>query len=466
MKASSPPNILFLLTDDQRFDALGLYKHSMVETPNLDRLAENGVLFEQAFASSPICAASRASILTGLTERTHHFNFGTPSLDPALLENSYPALLKKAGYRTGFYGKLDVRISGFSWQKPMPGIFDEFEVLSRSPYIKKLPDGSSRHTDDILTDRAVAFLKSQPKGMPFCLSLSFNSPHAEDGNLIPGRGHYTYPDSSASFYEGKTMPPPALGDQKYFNILPHFLKDSMNRDRYFWGYDTPAKYQLNTQAYFRMITGIDQMVGRILDTLKENGMENNTVVIFCADNGYYMADRGFQGKFTHFDQSLRIPFIIFDPRQSEQNRHRRVHSMVLNLDVPATIVDIAGLSVPATYQGRSLLPLVSENPPSSDDKAKELGTDCRKEFFCEQLMKHPRQRPWYGIRNEKYKYANYFNEKTGGELLYDLQSDPTELTDLATNSKYSEVLNDYRTRAAGYISRYNSGVWADPPLKQ
>ncbi len=443
--AATRPNILFILVDDQRNDELGCAGDPLIKTPNIDRLARQGVRFENMFVTTSICAASRASIFTGLTERSHGFTFGKPPICRDDVATSYPALLKKAGYRTGFFGKFGVNVEGSKPRQGKTDMFDDFAQLHRSPFFKKQPDGSLRHVDEIVGDRAVAFLESQPEGQPFCLSLSFNIAHAEDGDKRPGIGHYPWPKAVDGLYEKGEMPLPRLRDPEVFNTMPEFLRKSMNRDRFFWRWDTPEKYDANIRARFRMLTGMDGAVGRVLKTLEERGLAANTVVIYTADNGYYRAERGFAGKWSHFEESLRVPLIIHDPRVPEARRDRVVKAMALNIDLTATMLDLAGVDVPAKYQGRSLKPFVVGAAPS----------EWRKDFFCEHLMNHKSIPKWEGVRDQRYVYARYFGQEPAYEFLHDLEKDSDQLKNFANDSSYTDVLEDMRARCAAYLKQYS-----------
>ena len=231
--AAAVPNIVFFLSDDQRADFMGAAGHEILKTPTMDRLAAEGVRFRNAFVTTSICAASRASILTGLLERSHQFTFGTPPLRKALTAASYPSRLRAAGYRTGFVGKFGVQVE----PDETTAMFDVFEPLGRNPYFKKQPDGSLRHVSQIAGDRAIAFLRSAPKGQPFCLSLSFNAPHAEDSDK---ENHYPWPVAVDGLYDDVEIPPP-LVDPATFGSQPEFLRKSMHRDRWFWRWNTPEK---------------------------------------------------------------------------------------------------------------------------------------------------------------------------------------------------------------------------------
>ena len=259
------PNILFLLVDDQRNDTLGCAGHPILKTPVIDSLAAGGVLFRNAFVTTAICAASRASILTGLYERTHGYTFGTPPLRLEIMAESYPALLRAAGYRTGFIGKYGVRTEG----DPESAMFDFFKPHGGNPYFKEQPDGTLRHETEVAGDRAIEFLKGNPGEQPFCLSISFNASHAADWDM---ENHFPWPRAVDGMYEDAAIPPPRLSDPAIYESIPEFLKTSMNRKRYFWRWDTPEKYEKNMRAYFRMLSGVDRVIGRIRKELEQRGL--------------------------------------------------------------------------------------------------------------------------------------------------------------------------------------------------
>ena len=227
------PNIIFLLTDDQRWDALGCAGNSIIQTPNMDKLAEKGVRFENAFVTSPICAASRASIFTGLYERTHKYTFTKPPIKQIFTDISYPVQLKRAGYRTGFIGKFGIKVE----EGVIDSMFDR-RKLTYFPYFKEI-DGEERHLTEINGDHAIEFLCDCKPGQPFCLSLSFWAPHAEDDK----KEQYFWPPACNTMYENDKIPIPETADPAFFETHPEFLKKSMNRIRWYWRYDTPKKYQ-------------------------------------------------------------------------------------------------------------------------------------------------------------------------------------------------------------------------------
>jgi len=438
------PNIVLILSDDQRDDALGCAGHPVIETPNIDRLAHDGVRFKNAFVTTSICMASRGTILTGLTETGNGYTGGPLPATPLLKEDidtSFPIKLKEVGYRTGFFGKAHLRFQEDD-QAEFARLYDEFEEIFRQPYFKEMPDGTLRHETDLIGDHSVEFLEAQTKEQPFFLYMSFNAPHAEDNDRRPGIGHFPWPPSADGMYEDIDPAPPRLGDQRYFEVQPDFLKESLNRERWYWRWDTPEKYRLNMRAYFRMLTGIDNVVGRVHRKLEELGLADNTVVIYSSDNGFYMGDRGFAGKWSHYEESLRVPLIVYDPRLPEEKRGRVVTPLALNLDFPSTMLELAGAEIPEKYQGRSLLPIIHGEAPA----------DWRTDFFCEHRYNHEQLPKWRGVRGERYTYAHYYEEDY--EFLFDLQRDPTQFQNLAKDPNHRSKLERLRARAKEFEEKY------------
>ena len=241
-RGADQPNIVFFFADDQTTNTLGCYGNEVVQTPHIDQLASQGTQFSNAFVSHSICWVSRTTILTGLTGRT----YGTPGRrDQArseAVETLYSDLLRANGYRTGYFGK---------WHAQMPASFrqqdhfDEFQSISRNPFFKKQADGSIRHETEVIVDQGIDFVKSQPKGKPFALNMWFNSCHAEDGDRRPGIGHFAWPRAVDGMYDDITIAPPKLNDPAIFDALPDFLKTTINRERFFWRWNTEERYPVS-----------------------------------------------------------------------------------------------------------------------------------------------------------------------------------------------------------------------------
>lgn len=421
--AQERPNIIFILTDDQRWDALGYAGNDIIQTPEMDKLAQEGTYFSHAMVTTPICSASRASLFSGLYERTHRYTFQTGPIREEYMANSYPKLMRAAGYYTGFFGKFGVNYPGTET------LFDEVEVYDRNNrypdrrgyYYKKI-DGETVHLTRYTGARALDFIAQAPGDKPFCLSLSFSAPHAHDS----AEEQYFWQEETDSLYQNRDMPGPRLGDDAYFNELPQPVREGFNRTRWHWRYDTPEKYQHSVKGYYRMIRGIDLEIGKIRAKLKERGLDKNTVIILMGDNGYFLGERQMAGKWLMYDNSIRVPLIVHDPRA---RRHQDRTDMALNIDVPATILDLAGVPVPETYHGQSLVPLVAS-------PRKSLQRDA---VLVEHLWELPMIPPSEAVRTAQWKYFRYVNDRSA-EGLYNLSDDPQEIKNLAGKSRYHDTL--------------------------
>ena len=430
--AVAPPNIVFFFTDDQTSSTLACYGHPLVQTPNIDNLAKSGTRFTNSFVSHSICWVSRTTILTGLTGRS----YGTPGNQdlarPEAVTELYSDVLRQHGYRTGFFGK---------WHAKMPrgyrreDHFDEFEAIGRNPFYKKQPDGTLRHETELIVDRGIQFIRNHPKGKPFALNMWFNACHAEDSDRRPAIGQFPWPRAVDGMYEDEEIAPPRLNDPAIFDSQPDFLKTTINRERFFWRWNTDKKYRANIRAYLRMVSGIDGAIGRFLKALEEAGLADNTIIVYSADNGYHMGNRGFAGKWSHYEESLRVPLIISDPRVPKSKQGQVTDAIALNLDLPATFLDWAGIAPPARYQGHSLKPVVSQGKPA----------DWRTESFHEHFAVRGRIPAFEGLRNDHFKYVRYFDHGNH-EFLHDLKKDPDELKNLASHSDYQTILADMRDR--------------------
>lgn len=432
---SHKPNLLLVLTDDQRWDSMGCAGNTLASTPSLDALAREGVLFRNAFVTTAICAASRASVLTGLHERAHHYTFGRPPLADALVDESYPVRLRAAGYRTGFVGKLGIHTEPGALER----MFDSFVPLSPAPYFKPQPDGSERHLCDITGDRALEFLDRCESGRPWCLSISFNEPHAEDGDPR----QYFWPKALDQLYADTVFPVPKTMTPEFFAAQPEFLRKSESRTRFLWRFDEPAKYQEMVRGYYRMISGVDAVLGRLRAELQRRGLAADTVIVFSSDNGYFLGERGFADKWYAYEPSIRVPLIIADPRLPESRKGATCDRMALNVDLAPTLLELAGLTPTASCQGRSLVPLLSGS----------VSIDWRTEFFYEQGFDEPTIPKSEGLRTERYTYLRWFEQVPLVEELYDHQADFDQSKNLIEDPAHAELAAELRRRTDAWRER-------------
>jgi len=432
--AERPPNLVLLLTDDQRWDCLGVAGHPLLKTPNIDRLAATGTHFRNAFVTTSICCVSRASYFTGQLCRHHQVgDFNTP-LPPDALAQSFPALLKKAGYRTACFGKWG--IGG----PPPREIFDVWDAWGgQGEYFLDL-DGKRVHNSEYLSRRAIDFIKSCKPDEPFCLIVLYKSPH-----------DVQQPDPrDAELFKDDRITPPKTATDEHFNGLPEFMKVSMNRSRALRDFPTADKYQEYVKNYLRCIVSVDRSVGEIMKALAERKLADDTLTVFSSDNGYFLGERGLIHKWLMYEESIRVPLIVHYPRLSE--RGVKLEPMALNIDVAPTFLDYAAVPIPKGTDGRSLRPLLEGK-----------SSDWRNHWFYEHHF-HARGSKegaiprTEGVRTSQWKYITYIDENEPFEELYDLKNDPHEEHNLATDPKHAQRLQTMKAMYADYVKKLPPAV--------
>jgi arylsulfatase A-like enzyme len=422
-KRGTRPNLIFLLTDDQRWDTLGAYGNNLIHTPVLDGLAAKGVVFENMFVTTSICASSRASILTGQYVGRHGIWDFRTKLTEEQLSRTYLGVLKEAGYKVGFIGKWGVGNPPedfFDFDRTFPGQGNYFVQV----------DGETRHLTSVMADQAVQFIDSVESNTPFCLSVSFKAAHVQDSYDL-GKAPFPFDQNLGHLYGDVEIPPPATSLGSFFENLPLFLQDSENRMRWavrFWG---PKRYQESIKGYYRLISGVDLAVGKILESLTRHQLTNQTIIVFTGDNGFFLGELGLAGKWLPHDVSIRVPLVIYDPSLPASRREE----LALNIDLAPTLLELAGLDPPKEMQGRSLLKLMKNDSES-----------WRTEFFYEHHFKHPRIPPTEAVRTASLKYIRYLESEPLYEELYDLTDDPDETKNLANKPEYYSQLKQMRSR--------------------
>ncbi len=406
-----PLSVVLLIIDDVRWDSLGVAGNRIVRTPRIDQLAKDGVRFEQARVTTSICMVSRASLLTGQYMSRHGISAFGRELAPAEFANTYPALLRRAGYWAGYVGKYGVG-------KPRQNDFDFLRAYEGTHWIAER-SGDRIHVTEQNARDSIEFLRARPKDAPFVLTVGFFAPHAED--RAPEQ--YLPQDWSAPLYDGVRIPPPLRGEPHYLTTLPPFLSNSANegRARYLLRFDTPERYQAYMTRYYRLITEVDAAIGRVADELKTQGVYDDTVIILIGDNGYFQADRGLADKWYPYEESVRVPLIVRDPRLPAGRRGETRSQLALNIDVAPTIVAAAGLPMPGVMQGQDLAPLyLQARAPAWRD-----------EFFYEHptVLAKARIPSSQAVIRRDWKYIEW--SEYDHQQLFDLQNDPGEVRNLA-----------------------------------
>lgn len=438
--SSSPvadkPNIIFLLADDLRYDAVGYEKKWQISTPAIDKLADEGTVFKNTYATSSICCARRASIFTGQYVRRHGIAGFDTDIKGDDLQNTYPLLLKNSGYRIGFIGKYGVGNylpkEHFDYWKGFGG---------QGTYYHKDNEGRDIHLTAQISGQIDEFLETGDKSKPFCLSVSFKSPHTEsEQDPFPYDGRYE------EFYKNNVFPKPESFGEFYYMKFPEAFRregkwENEGHVRFRNRFETDDKFQTSVKGYFSLIAGIDNTIAKLRKKLGELGLAGNTIIIFTSDNGYYLGEHGLEGKWYGHEESIRLPLVIYDPRLKEHAH--TTEKIALNIDFPVTMLDYAGSPVPERMQGKSLRPLV--------EKSRTVWRDC---FLYEHLLNLDKQ-GWYvyipqneGVVTHHYKYMRYFNDNDSKhpvyEELFDTQKDPEELKNLVAGDRHKT--NELRTK--------------------
>ena len=428
---SRRPNILFMFTDDQPQNCLGIMGNENIQTPNLDRLARRGTLFENAFVTTAICCSNRACILTGQHMYRHGIkDFKTP-LSATAFGQTYPALLRHSGYCVGYLGKYAIGNPG-AHERALCLPADEFDDWYGFPQninFRQEVDGQTRYLTTVMTERAIAFLRAATPDQPFCLTVALKEPH----------GPFNYFDpETPNTYEDTIIPPPPTFTRRDWEAQPEFIRRSLNGNRSLSRLSNPEAYQREVRTFYRTVTRADAAVGSILAELARLGLDTNTVVIFSSDHGSLLGDHGLSGKWLMYENSIRVPLVIYDPRVDPKIGSGRRDAMALSIDLAPTILGLAGIEPPDEMQGRNLMPIVEQQ-----------STDWRTRFYYEHTYDtNPPRSPIAqseGIRTRRWKYIRYPETKPVFEQLFDLDQDPLERDNLASDATYANILAKLRT---------------------
>ena len=435
---AAKPNIVFIMSDDHATTAVSAYGSKLLKTPNIDRIAAGGVLFENAFVTSSLCAPSRAAIMSGQYAAKSGFKRIGDVFDQS--GNTLPKLLQKAGYATALFGKWHL--------KSKPEGFSHIEaVKNQGSFIDPVLFDAENWNDkgkgetvkgfftDVITDRTIDWLKQQNSQQPFALFLHHKAPHCP--HITPARYDSLFtedlpysPDFEDTFDDNCTFI--RDGEAPYTKLINAYdfdVYNSLDQKHAPEGVErgTPEykiwAYQALFKGYFRQIVNMDENIGRVLDFIEENNLEKNTIVVYTSDNGWFTGEHGLFNKMWMYEESIRIPLIIKYP--AKVKRKRTENRMVSILDFAPTFLDYAGADVPDEMQGMSLKPLL-EN---------EESTDWRNSFFYHYYDQFgvPEQ---YGLRTEEYKLIHFQDTSKVEYELYDLKADPEERTNLIGKPGY------------------------------
>ncbi len=495
------PNFLFVLTDDQPYDYLSCTGNQVVQTPNIDALANEGMLFTNAYVTSAICTPSRVSYLLSQFERRHSVNFNSgTSVSAEAWRHSYPVLLREAGYYTGYVGKNHSPVGEGGYQGGLmeqsfdfwyaahghltfypKSRHDIFNDAKANTQIEIIEEGVQAFMDNEhqLTN-AIRFVKDRPVDQPFALTVCLNLPHnagTSSMKMLPDD-----PEIYRSLFRNQKIPlPPHYRAKEEITDprLPADLLRTRDRQTSYDYVDTPASLRERYTRHMQAMAGIDRLIGVLRETLHDLDLAKNTVIIFASDHGIFNGQFGLGGKALCYEICTHIPFIIFDPRNSKALQIHRSEALVQSIDVAPTMLSLAGIPIPAEFQGRDLSPLLS------GDKGA-----VRTYLFTENLWSTPFGNPrCEAVRDDRWKYIRYYKNNTTSarqieslarhldlqkstmlygihdsdipvyrkyiesplhgeepvyEELFDLQSDPLEVFNVAKNTDMQPILANMR----------------------
>ena len=440
-RAAGAPNVLFIMTDDQRQDAMSAYGNAILQTPNMDRIAAGGVRFTEAFVTNSLCAPSRASVLTGLYSHAHGVitngggpvYYNQPGLRPDQL--TFVHLLRQAGYHTALVGK---------WHLPSPPVgFDHWVVFpGQGAYHDPVMIANGAriqfrgHADDVVGDQALEFLRTRPKDRPFCLLYQFKSPHrawmpaerfARAFDDVPIPLPRTYEDRLAGKPEALKQAEMAIAD------MPDFTERGVDPSLPF-----EERKRKNLEAlvrnYYRVLLSVDENLGRVLDFLDREKLADDTVVVYTSDNGFFLGEFGLFDKRLMYEPSIRVPLLVRYPARVKPVVNET--HLVLNVDVAPTLLELAGVPAPGWMHGRSLVPLLLGRSPAWRDA------------FLYEYYEYPAEhcaRKNRGVRTDRWKLIHFWEQPEEWEL-YDLKTDPDETTNLAGRREHRATLDRLKRR--------------------
>ena len=461
--AAKPPNILIIFSDDHAYQAISAYgdTRKLIETPGIDRLAKEGIRFDRCMVTNSICGPSRAALLTGKYSHRNGFpNNSNSRFDST--QQTFPRALQGAGYQTAIFGKWHLGSDpvGFDRWQILPGQ----GVYYNPPMIRDgKPIVEPGYVTDVITERSLEWLRARDKSKPFLLMTQHKAPHRE---WEPAVLHLdfdkdrVYPEPATLFdtYKNrglavrdqdmtiektmtekdlKLVPPPRLNPEQkaawdaYYNPRNEAFRaaNPQGADLVRW------KYQRYMHDYLATVKAVDESVAKILQALDEEGLAENTIVIYSADQGFFLGEHGWFDKRWVFEESLRTPFLVRWPGVAKPGTVNK--NLVSLLDVAQTVLDAAGAPALPEAQGRSLVPVLKGEAPA----------DWRKSFYYH-YYEYPQPhhvRPHYGVITDRYKLVHFYKPDVDYWELYDLKEDPQELRSVYDQTEYAAVQKELHT---------------------
>ncbi len=443
-ESAKRPNLIFIMADDHASHAMSCYGSKVNKTPNLDRIAEQGVRFTNAFCTNSICAPCRAVVLTGKYSHVNGVLDNRDVFDGS--QPTFPSMLQKAGYETAIIGKWHLHSDpiGFDYWKILKGqgkYFDPIFIEMGKRFTQ------SGYVTDIIGQETIDWIRNRKSDKPFCLISHHKAPHR----------NWQSDERHAQMYDGGNIPEPETFNDDYKTRSLAATEQEMTIERHLTPNDLKIdppdgltgealkkwKYQRYMQDYLGCVASIDDNVGKLLDFLDESGLAENTVVIYTSDQGFFLGDHGWYDKRFMYEEAFRMPLVVRFPRELKPGTVSS--EMVLNLDIAPTLLDFAGVTIPSAIQGRSFRPIMKG----------ETASDWRKSayyHYYEYPAWHMVKRH-YGVRTERYKLIHFYFDIDAWEL-YDLKTDPNELNNLYNDPAHQDTVKELKAEIVRLQKQY------------